>query len=334
MSKEHNGILVFAEQRNGQIHRVSYELLGKARQLSLKLNAPVYSVVLGAKVIEVEELIYRGSDKVFYIEDSAFELPEELIYTCNLKKLINDVKPEIFLIGATTLGRSLAPRLAAALNTGLTADCTGLEIDEDGKLIQIRPAFSENILAHIKTCTYPQMATVRYKEFSEDLRDDKRQLNILKLDAIKPQDELVRVIKQLGSQEINISDAKVVVAAGKGLKRAEDMAMLKELADLLGGVVGASREIVEEGFISKDFQVGYSGNRVKPKLYIACGISGAPQHLAGMKESGFIVAINTDPSAPIFNFSDYGIVDDMYKVIPELIAKIKESSLNLQTIDC
>ncbi|WP_368489041.1 electron transfer flavoprotein subunit alpha/FixB family protein [Clostridium sp. BJN0013] len=332
MGKEYSGILVFAEQKDGQIHKVSYELLGKARQLSDKLNASVYSVVLGADAIEAEELIYRGADKVFYIKDDMFNLPEEVTYTINLKNLIEDIKPEIFLIGATTLGRSLAPRLAASLNTGLTADCTGLEIDEDGKLVQIRPAFSENILAHIKTYTYPQMATVRYKEFDEGIRDDKRQGDILKVEALRPENELVKVITHIRSQEINISDANVVVAAGKGLKKAEDMAMLKELADLLGGVVGASREIVEEGFISKDFQVGYSGNRVKPKLYIACGISGAPQHLAGMKESGFIVAINTDPSAPIFNIADYGIVDDMYKVIPDLITKIKESSL--ETINC
>jgi len=332
VDKEYSGILVFAEQKNGQIHKVSYELLGKARQLSDKLNAPVYSVVLGADGVEAEELIYRGADKVFYVQDDIFNLPEEVTYTINLKNLIEDIKPEVFLIGATTLGRSLAPRLAASLNTGLTADCTGLEIDEDGKLVQIRPAFSENILAHIKTHTYPQMATVRYKEFDEGIRDDKRQGDILKVEALKPENELVKVITQLRSQEINISDADVVVAAGKGLKKAEDMDMLRELASLLGGVVGASREIVEEGFISKDFQVGYSGNRVKPKLYIACGISGAPQHLAGMKESGFIVAINTDPSAPIFNIADYGIVDDMYKVIPDLITKIKES--NLETINC
>lgn len=332
MDKEYSGILVFAEQKNGQIHKVSYELLGKARQLSDKLNAPVYSVVLGADGVEAEELIYRGADKVFYVQDDIFNLPEEVTYTINLKNLIEDIKPEVFLIGATTLGRSLAPRLAASLNTGLTADCIGLEIDEDGKLVQIRPAFSENILAHIKTHTYPQMATVRYKEFDEGIRDDKRQGDILKVEALKPENELVKVITQLRSQEINISDADVVVAAGKGLKKAEDMDMLRELASLLGGVVGASREIVEEGFISKDFQVGYSGNRVKPKLYIACGISGAPQHLAGMKESGFIVAINTDPSAPIFNIADYGIVDDMYKVIPDLITKIKES--NLETINC
>ncbi|AZV56973.1 electron transfer flavoprotein subunit alpha/FixB family protein [Clostridium sp. AWRP] len=332
MEKEYNGVLVFAEQKKGEIHKVSYELLGKARELAGKLGIPVYSALLGPCCIKAEELIYRGADKVFYVEDDIFNAPEETVYKTNLENLIKKIKPEICLIGATSLGRSLAPRLAASLETGLTADCTGLEIDEDGKLIQIRPAFSENILAHIKSDTYPQMSTVRYKEFNESKRDENRKGEIVKVDAVKPENELVKVIKELKSQEVNISDASVVVAAGKGLKKAEDMAMIKELADLLSGVVGASREIVDDGFISKDFQVGYSGNRVKPKLYIACGISGAPQHLAGMKESDFIVAINTDPSAPIFNVADYGIVDDMYKVVPDLINKIKQGSL--ETLSC
>ena len=157
----------------------------------------------------------------------------------------------------------------------------------------------------------------------ESERNDQNKGEIIRIDAIKPENELVKVISELKEQEVNISDASVVVAAGRGVKKAEDFAMIKELADLLGGLVGATRSIVDDGFISKDFQVGYSGNRVKPKIYIACGISGAPQHLAGMKESEFIVAINTDPSAPIFNIADYGIVDDMYKVIPELVNNIR-----------
>ncbi|AYD39944.1 electron transfer flavoprotein subunit alpha/FixB family protein [Clostridium fermenticellae] len=325
MSREYNGVLVFAEQKDGQIHRVSFELLGKAKQIARKLKTSVYSVILGQEGMDVKELIYRGADKVFYITGNEFNEPEEMIYKANLENLIRKIKPEICLIGATTLGRSLAPRVAAALGTGLTADCTGLEVDEDGKLIQIRPAFSENILAHIKTDTYPQMATVRYKEFNEMPRDENNIGEIINVDKVSYDNNLVKVLKKLKSQDVNISDAGVVVAAGRGIKKAEDLCMIKELAEILGGVVGASRSIVDDGFISKDFQVGYSGNRVKPKLYIACGISGAPQHLAGMKESDFIVAINTDPSAPIFNAADYGIVDDIYKVVPELISKIKNS---------
>ena len=323
--KEYDGVLVFAQQKNGEIHKISYELLGKGKELADKLGVPVYSALLGPSNIDVNELIYRGADKVFYIsDDKLFDEPEELIYVRNLVDLINDIKPEICLFGATSFGRSVAPRVAAALKTGLTADCTGLEIDEDGKLVQIRPAFSENILAHIKSVNLPQMATVRYKEFSEAKRNTERKGDVIMIKPISIEDKLVEVIQEIGEQEVNIAEASIVVAAGAGLKRSEDFKMLEELAQLLGGVVGASRAIVDSGFISKSYQVGYSGNRVKPKLYIACGISGAPQHQAGMKDSEMILAINTDPSAPIFNIADYGIVGDMYQVIPELIEKIKK----------
>lgn len=321
--KEFSGILVFAEQKNGEIHKVSYELLGKGKEIADKLGSLLYAVVLGPTNVKTEELIYRGADKVFYIEDDIFNEPEELVYKLNLVNLINNIKPEICLIGATSFGRSLAPRVASALKTGLTADCTGLEVDEDGKLIQIRPAFSENILAHIKTETYPQMATVRYKEFSEGKRDISRKGKVIKVEAIYNKDKLVEVVKELKGQEFDITEANVVVSGGKGLRCAEDFKMLEELAQSLGGVVGASRNVVDEGFISKEHQVGYSGNRVKPKVYIACGISGAPQHLAGMKDSDTIIAINSDPSAPIFNVADYGIVGDLYEVVPQLINKIK-----------
>lgn len=322
-SKEFSGVLVFAEQKNGEIHKVSYELLGKGRKIADRLGVFLYSVVLGTTNIKTEELIYRGADKVFYLEDDMFNEPEELIYKINLVNLINTVKPEICLIGATSFGRSLAPRVAAALRTGLTADCTGLEVDEDGKLIQIRPAFSENILAHIKTETYPQMATVRYKEFSEGKRDISRKGEVIKVEPAYIKDKLVEVVKELKGQEFDITEANVVISGGKGLRSAEDFKMLEELAKALGGVVGASRSVVDDGFISKEHQVGYSGNRVKPKIYIACGISGAPQHLAGMKDSDTIIAINSDPSAPIFNVADYGIVGDLYEVVPQLINKIK-----------
>ncbi|CAH2213515.1 electron transfer flavoprotein subunit alpha/FixB family protein [Tepidibacter aestuarii] len=326
-NKDYNGILVFAEQKNGVIHKVSYELLNKGREMAKENDLPVYSVVLGSKNIDVNELIYRGADKVYYIEDYIFNQPKEILYKENLVKLINDIKPEIFLIGATSFGRSLAPRLAASLKTGLTADCTELKIDDDGKLIQIRPAFSDNILAHIKTDTYPQMATIRYKEFSEAERNTNLSGEIIKLDSIKIEDDLVKVIKEIGSKEIDISEAEVVVSGGRGLKSPDDFKMLEELAKLLGGMVGASRAVVDEGYISKEYQVGYSGNRVKPKLYIACGISGAPQHIAGMSESDTIVAINSDPSAQIFNIADIGIVGDLYDVVPRIIDKVKSKSL-------
>lgn len=324
MNDEYNSIMIFAEQKNKQIHKVSYELLGKGKQLANKLNCNISCIILGPSDIEVNELIYRGADKVYHvIDDTAFNYPDEQIYSKNIVDVISRVKPEICLFGATTFGRSLAPRVAAAMHTGLTADCTELDIDDDGKLIQIRPAFSENILAHIKSDCYPQMATVRYKEFDEAVRDTSRKGEIINIKPIEFKNKLMEVLEEVSHKRIDLADAKVVVSAGAAFKTSEDLSIIKELADLLGGEVGASRAIVEAGIISKDHQVGYSGNRVKPLIYIACGISGAPQHMAGMKESSFIIAINDDPSAPIFNISDYSIVGDVYKIVPQLIEKIK-----------
>jgi electron transfer flavoprotein alpha subunit len=320
------GVMVYAEQKDGIIHKISYELLGKARQLADKLGEDVYCCICGPSNLDLNELIYRGADKVYHIkDDEIFSIPEVLTYSKNIVKIIKDVQPEICLFGATSFGRSLAPRVAAALECGLTADCTGLEIDEeDKKLVQIRPAFSENILAHIKSSFMPQMSTVRYKEFDEAKSDKNRTGEIEVLEPQVIENNMIEILREITEEDFNITDAEIVVSAGKGLKTSEDFKMIKELADALGGVVGSSRPLVEDGFISKAHQVGYSGNRVKPKLYIACGISGAPQHQAGMKESEMILAINSDPSAPIFNIADYGIVGDMYEVIPQMIEKIKK----------
>lgn len=321
--EEYSGILIFAEQKNNKIHNVAYELLGKGKELKEKLGCSLNALILGPMDINVQELTYRGANIVYHITDEEiFNKPDELIYSENIVKLIKEIKPEICLFGATTFGKSLAPRVAAALGAGLTADCTDLQIDEDNKLIQIRPAFSENILAHIKSDTYPQMATVRYKEFDEADRDDNRTGDIIKSDPIITA-TVIEIIEEITNENINIANANVVVAAGASVKNTEDLNMIRELADLLGGEVGASRALVETGIISKTHQVGYSGNRVKPTIYIACGISGAPQHIAGMKESDVIIAINSDPSAPIFNIADFSIVGDMYKIIPELISSIK-----------
>ena len=323
-ANEYGGVLVFAEQKQGIIHKVSYELLGKGGELAKKLGVPLYSIVFGPADMNVQELIYRGADKVFYVESEEFNKPEEMLFKLNLVNAINDIKPEICLMGATTFGRSLAPRVASALGTGLTADCTELEIDENGKLIQVRPAFSDNILAHIHTVTYPQMATIRYKEFNEAPRDTEHKGEVIKRNAIIPENMLVQVLDEIKHNGVDITEAEVVIAGGRGLKTADDLKLLQELADLFGGVIGVSRDLVDQGYTSSDYQVGYSGNRVKPKLYIACGISGAPQHLAGMKESEMIIAINSDPSAPIFNIADFGIVGDLYEIVPMLIEKIKK----------
>lgn len=321
---DYRGILIFAEQRNGEFHRVSFELLNQAKKLADKLKVSVAGVVFGPSGMKVKELIYRGADKIYYIQDEIFNQPDVLVYKNNLLEIIKEIKPEIVLVGATAFGRSLAPRLAAALDTGLTADCTGLEIDsEDQKLIQIRPAFSENILARIKSDTYPQIATIRYKEFPESERDESRQGEIIEKEVYNSKSEGIEILDKVSEREVKITEAEVVVAGGCGIKNPDDFKMLEELASCLEGVVGASRPLVDEGYISKEHQVGYSGNRVKPKLYIACGISGAPQHIAGMKESDVIIVINEDPSAPIFEIADYGIVGDLYEIIPELINKLK-----------
>lgn len=327
MGKEYSGVLIFAEQKNNIIHKVAYELLGKGKKLSKKIGCSLIAIVLGPEIIDTQELIYRGANKVYHVTDEElFNKPDELTYSENIVKLINDIKPEICLFGATTFGRSLAPRVAALLGSGLTADCTDLQVDNDLKLIQVRPAFSENILAHIKSDTYPQMATVRYKEFDEAVRDENNNGKIIKLEAVSTVLNRIEILKEISKEDSNIADANVVIAAGASIKSTEDLKMIKELAQLLGAEVGASRALVETGIISKEHQVGYSGNRVKPTIYIACGISGAPQHLAGMKESDIIIAINNDPSAPMFNVADYSIVGDMYKIIPELICAIKNQN--------
>lgn len=325
MSKEYQGVMIYAEQKRGEIHPVTYELLGKGGELARQLGVPLMVTVIGPSGMDVRECIYHGAQKVYYVaSDALFSDPEECVFAENFLRVMNQVKPEICLFGATTFGRSLAPRVAAGAGCGMTADCTDLQIDTDGLLIQVRPAFSENILAHIKSKTQPQMATVRYKEFDATPRDTSLQGEVIEMEGVALDHPQVRVLGQLETDEFDITRYQVVVSGGKGLKSPEDMKMLQELADLLGGAIGASRSIVDEGYAPKSHQVGYSGNRVKPTIYIAAGISGAPQHLAGMKEAAMIIAINTDPSAPIFNVADIGIVADLYEVIPALIEAVKQ----------
>ncbi len=321
---EYKGILVFVEQRNGNIHPISFELLGKAREIADKKGCEVSSVLLGYQMREkAKELIYFGADKVFLYDHPLLREFDVINYKQNMVNLIREEKPEIVLIGATPLGRSLAPRIAAALKTGLTADCIDLQLDENGELIQVRPAFTGNLIAHIKTSTRPVMTTVRYKVFRAREKDLTRKGDIVEKEVEIVKDVGVRVVRKEPVEVVNISDAEIIVSGGRGLKKPEDLKILEELANLLGGVVGASRPLVDEGWISKDHQVGFSGNIVRPKLYLACGISGSPQHLAGMRDSEIIVAINIDPSAPIFNVADYGIVGDLYEIIPKLIEKLK-----------
>jgi electron transfer flavoprotein alpha subunit len=323
-------VIVFAEQREGKIHPISFELLGKGREIANRLGAELSSVFLadGINHESANELVYYGADKVFLFNHPLFKVPDVIQYEHHIVKLIKEEKPEIFLFGATHFGRSLGPRVAAALQTGLTADCIDLQIDENGDLIQIRPAFTGNILAYIKTKTRPIMSTVRYRVMQKNERDITRKGVIIEKSVevsslVSP--KFLGIEKESG---LNIADAKVIVSGGRGLGTSEGFKLIKELADVLEGVVGSSRTPVDDGWIGKEHQVGFSGNTVKPILYIACGISGSPQHLAGMRDSGMIVAINTDPSAPIFKFADYGIVGDLYQILPRMIKEIKTGKKN------
>jgi len=323
--RRHGDVLVFAEQEDGEMHQVSFELLGKGRELADRLEVQLNAVLLGWQIEDKAlELVYRGADNVFLYDNPSLRDFDVIRYGRNIVKLVRETRPDIFLIGATRIGRTLAPRIAAALRTGLTADCVDLDLDDEGNLIQIRPAFSGNIMAQIRTRTRPQMATVRYRVMRMLERDTRRRGRIIKREVEVIEETGMKIIKKIKADEVNLSDAEVIVSGGRGLKKPEDFRMLQELAEALGGVVGSSRPLVDAGWISKDHQVGFSGNIVKPKVYIACGISGSPQHLFGMRDSDVIIAINKDPTAPIFNVSDYGIVGDIYEVIPLIIRRVKK----------
>jgi len=317
-------LLVFVEQREGVINPVSYELLGKGRELADKKRCALTAVLLGNRVENhAGELIFYGAEKVYLFDHPVLNDCDLLNYKHNIVRLVREVQPDIFLLGATYWGRSLGSRVAAALGTGLTADCTGLDVDKHGDLIQIRPAFSGNVLAYIRTRTRPQMATVRYKVMPRAVRDTGRKGEIIRKTAeIVP--SLLSFVHHKKSASVNLADAEILVSGGSGLKKADDYSLLSELAEVLGAALGSSRPPVDNGWIGREHQVGFSGTTVNPKAYIACGISGSPQHLAGMRSSETIIAINTDPSAPIFRIADYGIVGDLYEVIPKLIKKIKE----------
>ena len=325
---QYKDIWVFAEQRQGKITPVVIELLGEGRKLAdtkgIKLNA----ILLGKDVNGLaEELIAYGAETVYVADDPLLENFTTDGYTKVIVDAVNEIKPEIVLIGATNIGRDLAPRIASRLNTGLTADCTKLEIDpEDGKIKQTRPAFGGNIMATI-ICpdARPQMSTVRPGVMDKAVRNDDNKGNIVPLKYdIKESDirtKIIEIVKH-AVEKVSLTDANIIVSGGLGLQNADGFKLIEELADKLGGVVGSARAAVDAGWIDKSHQVGQTGTTVKPNLYIACGISGAIQHLAGMKESSIIVAINKDPDAPIFSVADYGIVGDLYKVIPEIISEI------------
>lgn len=325
-----------AEQVGGRLTPVSYELLAWGRQLADKLDAlgrkgaELCSVVMGAGLDEgdLRGLILRGADKVYVVEAPALERFLARPYARALERLIRWHKPEIILAGATTTGRTLMPYLAVRIPTGLTADCTGLDIDDEtGNLIQTRPAIGGNVLATIVTATHrPQMATVRPRSAVPPPPVDGRQgeIIVVQMDEQLLQSRVERLgFRSLERDEANIQEAEKVVSGGRGLKKAENFALIRELAEKLGAAVGASRDAVERGWIPYPHQVGLSGKTVSPGLYVAVGISGSIQHLAGMRTADCIVAINNDPDAQIFQVADFGVVGDLFEFLPALVEELE-----------
>ncbi len=321
---ENKGVLIYAEQEGGKVHPICFELLGKGRELAEKTGATVSCALLGSGVSDAaQELVAYGADTVYVFDDESLAVFDPLAYKLNVAGLVGEIAPGLVLFGATFAGKALAPRVATALEAGLTSNGIALELQDDGSLLQIRPAFTGNFLASIKTKSSPIMATVRYRALEAGTRDDSRQGAIVRKEVQTVQ-TTVKVLGKGAAKESSIAAADVVVCVGRGLKKAEDFALVKELADALGGVVGATRPLVDDGWISKDHQVGFSGTLVKPKLYIGCGVSGSPQHLAGMRDSGTIVAINSDPSVSLFRIADYSVVGDMYEIIPQMLEALKK----------
>lgn len=323
------GIVVYVDHVDGVIHPVTYELIGKAKELAGKIGHPVYALFMGSNIGKAAmELLHYGVDEVYvydYLQLDRFKIEP---YTAVFEDFVHKLHPTAILVGATTVGRQLAPRVAARLKTGLTADCTILDMNENTDLSQIRPAFGGNIMAHILTPNNrPQMATVRYKVMNAPERNAQETgkiiINTLDENRLSGHVEVLDVVPK--QKEEFIEAAEVLVVAGRGVKKEEDMAMLEELADLLGGQVACTRPLVENGQMPAKCQIGLSGRTVRPKLIITCGVSGAIQFAAGMNNSDVIIAINSDEKALIFKVAHYGIVGDLYQVIPKLIEQIKAS---------
>lgn len=324
-----NGIAVYVDHIDGKIHPVTLELIGKARELADKVNQEVYCIAMGENIEEnVRELLHYGVDKVFLYDNHELKFFRIEPYTAAIEDFINKVKPAVLLVGATTVGRSLAPRVSARFRTGLTADCTILDIKENTDLVQIRPAFGGNIMAQIVTPNArPQLATVRYKVMSAPERSENESGEVVKISLGKEKlNSNINVLEVIPkSKEKEISEADVLVVAGRGVKSEKDLAMLRELAEVLNGELACTRPLIESGWVDSKRQVGLSGRTVRPKLIITCGVSGAVQFTAGMNNSDYIFAINTDEKAPIFKVAHYGIVGDIYEVIPTLTEKIKSA---------
>ncbi len=326
--EEYKDVMIFAEQREGKTVSVSFELLGAGRRLADELGTQLLAVLFGAGEGEARELVRWGADKVLLCSDPSLEKFNDDSYSEILAKIIHEYKPSIVLAGATPIGRSFIPRVAAKVKTGLTADCTVLDIDRETRnLLQVRPAFGGNIMATILCPDYrPQMATVRPRVMKKGEYDESRTGDIVQVscEGVRSRTKVLDFVKEVSEVSVNLHETDIIVAGGRGMGGEKGYRMLEEFANALGGAVGASRAAVDEGWIPYSHQVGQTGKTVNPKVYFACGISGAVQHVVGMQSSDIIIAINKNPEAPIFNVATYGIVGDMFEIVPMLTRKIKE----------
>lgn len=324
-----NGIAVYVDHVEGEILPVTYELIGKARELAVAIDQPVYALMMGHNIKEKsKEITYYGVDEVCLYDQPELEHFMIEPYTAVFEDFINKRHPGSILIGATPMGRQLAPRIAARRRSGLTADCTALEMNENTDLAQIRPAFGGNIMAQIQTPNHrPQMATVRHKVMNAPKRLEEPFGKItsftMEKSLLKSNIEVLRIERK--ENEETIENAEILIVAGRGVKRKEDLVLLEELATLLNAQLACTRPLAESGWMNPKKQIGLSGRTVRPKLIITCGVFGAIQFVAGMNKSEKIIAINSDINAPIFNVAHYGIVGDIYDIIPKLIQKIKEN---------
>jgi electron transfer flavoprotein alpha subunit len=325
----YQGVWIFAEQREGEIMPVTYELLSIGRKLADALEVDLSALFFGDNLREkAEALLNYQLDKIYLIEHPLLTHYRAGPYTKAIVDLVRQGHPEIVLIGATSIGRDLAPRVATRLRTGLTADCTDLDIEKgDRNLIQTRPALGGNIMATIISPNHrPQMATVRPRVMKRAKPNGRRRGEIIQ---VKPNfaqgDKIIEILKTIKEEKEveDLQEASIIVSGGRGLGKAENFSLIRRLAHLLGGAVGASRAVVDAGWIPSYHQVGQTGKTVQPKLYVACGISGAIQHQVGMRTSEVIVAVNKDPNAPIFNIATYGVVEDLHKFLPVLIEKLE-----------
>jgi electron transfer flavoprotein alpha subunit len=325
----HEGVWVWVEQFRGKACSISWEIAGEGRRIADQLQTMLTACVLGHDVENIaREAIEYGADRVFLVDDPTIATYRTIPYANQLVELVREHRPDVFLLGASARGRDLAATVAAQLYTGLTADCTELHVDPESRLLrQTRPAFGGNIMATIICPNHrPQMATVRHRVFEMPEPDPSRVGQVVRIPASVTEDQIATKVTDFITEEgqVNLADAKIIVSGGRGVRGPEGFAQIRKLAEVLGGAVGASRAAVDAGWIPYAHQVGQTGRTVRPDLYVACGISGAVQHLAGMGTAEVIVAINKDPEAPIFDVADYGVLGDLFEIVPALTEEIRK----------